>query len=206
MRLVPPSPPRARPRPGRGARLLAWLVGLTGRRSEPARPSYSVRVGRDGLSHVIARGDQPQATQVLVEAVRAFTGPLGLILVEVHGRAREWAGENLDRTAVLAALLQARDLWGRGVADLALFYAGEGVEIYFDRFGLLEMRAGGWAEPRLRAILELQGFGEVSRLSSLPLPPKEVVAPTPETLARLGAIREALGLAAPESPEARGSV
>jgi len=143
---------------------LPWL----GREKAGRDPEYSVRKEPYGLLHVTARAEHPLVTQALIEAVRAARSPLGLVLVEAEGTHREWAVPRLKRTAVLHALVTLRDLFGTGLLDVAVFSSQEGLEIYLDRFGTLEIRAGSWEEPRLRSLLEAQGFQGVVGLSALP--------------------------------------
>ena len=132
-------------------------------------PRYSVRAEGAQLRRFTARGDQPHLTQVLLETARSLAGSLGMVLVEVHGRPREWTAANLDRSLLLQGLMGLRDLLGRGGLDMALFSADEAVEVFLDRFATLEIRCGGWHEPRFRGLLEAQGFARTARVSALPL-------------------------------------
>lgn len=151
---------------------LPWL----GREKAGLPSEYSVRKQPFGPLHLTARAEHPLVTQALIEAVQAARSPLGLVLVEADGGHREWAVPRLARTAVLHSLVTLRDLLGVGLLDLAVFSPQEGLEIYLDRFGTLEIRAGVWEEPRLRSLLEGHGFQGVVGLSLLP-----EEAPTPAT-------------------------
>jgi len=167
-------------------------------------PSYSVRSTPDGVLYFTARGDQPGAVHVLVETVRAVTGAFGVVLVEVHGLSREWTAQGLDRGRVLGSLLQLRDLWGRGVLDLAVFSASEGVELFLDRFGTLEIRTGSWNEARVKALLELAGFRSARRLPTLPSPVADPALWDAGARNRVARVKETLGLATPaEEPRSR---
>ncbi len=140
----------------------------------------------------------------MVETVRALTGVFGVVLVEVHGPSREWSAQGLDRGRVLGALLQLRDLWGRGVVDLAVFSPTEGVELFLDRFGTLEIRTGTWNETRVKALLELEGFRPAGRLPTLPSPVADPASWDGDARERLARVRETLGLEAPAAePEAQ---
>jgi hypothetical protein len=150
---------------------LPWLS----REKTGLAPEFSVRKEPYGPLHLTARAEQPLVTQALLEAVRAARSPLGLVLVEAEGAHREWAVPRLQRTLVLHALVTLRDLFGVGLLDVAVFSPQEGLEIYLDRFGTLEIRAGSWEEPRLRSLLEGRGFQGVVGLSMLP---QELPAPT----------------------------
>jgi hypothetical protein len=186
-------------------RLRSWRPGL-GRRRRPGSevPSYSVRPTPDGVLYFTARGDQPGAVHVLVETVRALTGVFGVVLVEVHGPSREWTAEGLDRGRVLGALLQLRDLWGRGLLDLAVFSPTEGVELFLDRFGTLEIRTGSWNEARVKALLGLAGFRSTRRLATLPSPVADPAPWDADARDRVARVKESLGLQAPApEPEAR---
>jgi hypothetical protein len=131
-------------------------------------PEYCVRKEPFGLLHVTARADHSVLTQALLEAVRSTRSPLGLVMVEAEGPHAEWAVPDLKRSAVLHALVALRDLLGRGLLDVAVFSSPEGFEVYLDRLGTLEIRAGLWEEPRLRSLLEGQGFRGVPGLSVIP--------------------------------------
>lgn len=145
----------------------------TSRPKSELAPEYCVRKEPYGLLHMTARGEHSLVTQAFIEAVRAARSPLGLVLVEAQGTHPEWAIPDLKRSAVLHALMTLRDLLGRGLLDAAVFSSQEGLEVYLDRFGMLEIRAGLWEEPRLRSLLEARGFRGVAGLSVLPEAPPE---------------------------------
>lgn len=170
---------------------------------EDERARYAVRPEGNNLRRFTARGDQPRLTQVLLDAARSLPGSLGLVLVEVHGRPREWTAVDMDRSRLLEGLFELRDLLGEGGIDMAVFSAEESVEVFLDRFATLEIRCGGWHEPRFRGLLEAQGFERLERLSSLPLSYKGA-PPWPEEAARrVEEVCARLGLeAVSESPEA----
>ncbi len=164
-----------RPDAGDGPRISALRPDAGTEPSNPPvrrmdeEPRYSVRTQGRNLRHFTARGDQPRLTQVILEAARSLSGSLGVVLVEVHDTPREWTAIDMDRSQILEGLLELRDLLGRGGLDLAVFSSDEAVEVFLDRFGTLEIRCGGWHEPRFRGLLEGQGFAHVPALSSLPL-------------------------------------
>jgi hypothetical protein len=149
------------------------------------------REDRD-LRFLTARADQPRITQVLLETVQELTGPLGLVIVEVQ-RVREWVISSVPRPRVLAGLVCLRDLLGQGPIDVAVFSTPMGIEIFLDRWGNFEVRAGTWIEPRLRGILEHHGFREVSHLSTLP-PQSAPVMPAHLYRDRLLAVAQDLGI------------
>ena len=117
-----------------------------------------------GVRQFSARGEHPRVTQLLLDAVRAIPGSLGVAIVEIGDSPREWVGSGVSRAEVLESVLALRDLLGRGSLDLAVFSSHEGVEIYLDRTGLLEIRTGGTWEPRARSLLESQHFIWAPRL------------------------------------------
>lgn len=158
------------------------------------RPGFTAHMVAGGVRQFTARGDQPLASQLLLDAVRALPGTLGLVIVDLCEPPREWIGGNLTRVQVLEGLLALRDLLGQGAMDVAVFSSGEGVEIFLDRSGVLEIRTGGSWEPRARSLLESRGFRWVS---TFPDSPAENVRPaTPLTRERIAAVSEFLDLRA----------
>jgi hypothetical protein len=117
-----------------------------------------------GVRQFSARGEHPQVTQLLLDAVRAIPGSFGVAIVELGESPREWVGTGVLRAEALEGILALRDLLGRGSLDLAVFSSSEGVEIYLDRTGLLEIRTSGTWEPRARSLLEAQRFTWAPRL------------------------------------------
>jgi len=117
-----------------------------------------------GVRQFSARGEHPRVTQLLVDAIRAIPGTLGVAIVELGDSPREWVGTGVSRGEVLEGMLALRDLLGRGSFDFAAFSSSEGVEIYLDRTGLLEIRTSGTWEPRARSLLEAQKFVWAPRL------------------------------------------
>ncbi len=199
---LPPHVPRA-PAERRWRRWLrtARRIAARLRRRTPARnddPRYSVTASAEGLLWITARGDQPRVTQILLEAARDLPPPVGMVLVEVHGPTREWVGEPLPRAPVLDALLGLRDLWGRGLADVAVFSPGAGTEVFLDRFGTLEIRTASWRERPFRQLLDSHGFTATGRLSTLPVP-GPVEEWTEDRRERFHGFRERLGLTRPEN-------
>jgi len=149
-----------------------------------------------GVRQFSARGDHPRVTQLLLDAVRAIPGSLGVALVELGESPREWVGTGVSRGEVLESVLALRDLLGRGSLDLAVFSSHEGVEIYLDRTGLLEIRTSGTWEPRARSLLEAQHFTWAPRLP-------EALNPGPTNAAareRIQAVAEFLTLRLAPAP------
>ena len=128
-----------------------------------------------------------------------------MVLVDVGGPPREWATPSVPRPAVQEGLLSLRDLLGNGLLDIAVFSSREGVEVYLDRFGTLEIRIGSWDEPRLRSLLERKGFRRVARLSVLPPSPGGMTRWTPENRQRFDVAQEFLAVEAASVSEAEGS-
>jgi hypothetical protein len=155
------------------------------------------------IRFLTARGDQPRITQVFLEAVQELSGPLGLVIVEVQ-RVREWVVSEVPRSRVLAGLVSLRDLLGQGPIDVAVFSTPMAMEIFLDRWGNLEVRAGTWIEPRLRAILGHHGFREVPHLSTLPSQPAPSM-PSHVYRDRLLAVARDLGIDSDPDPDAAPS-
>lgn len=171
---------------------------------EASDARFSVRLEDRDIRFLTARGDQPRVTQVLLEAVRELSGPLGLVIVEVQ-RVREWVVSAVPRARVLGGLVTLRDLLGQGPIDVAVFSTPMATEIFLDRWGNLEVRAGTWLEPRLRAILEYHGFREVPHLSTLPSQPAPTM-PAHLYRDRLLAVTRELGVdSEPDSDPASSS-
>ena len=124
-------------------------------------------------------------------------GELGLVVVEVHDRPREWTATAVERASVLEMLVGMRDLLGRGGLDVAVFSPDEGVEVFLDRFATLEIRCGEWNEPRFRGMLEGLGFSFDERVPSLPETYPDPVAWTEEDRSRVEELCAAVGLSAP---------
>jgi hypothetical protein len=149
-----------------------------------------------GVRQFSARGEHPRLTQLLLDAVRAISGSLGVAIVELGESPREWVGSGVSRAEALEAILALRDLLGRGSLDLAIFSSTEGVEIYLDRRGLLEIRTGGTWEPRARSLLMAQKFVWAPKLP----PPAYPEVPNPGARDRIGAVAEFLGLRVTPAP------
>ena len=129
------------------------------------RPTFTSILVAGGVRQFSIRAEHPQITQLLLDAVRALPGPLGVAIVDLGEPAREWVGTGASRAEVLEAILAMRDLLGRGSLDIAVFSGHEGVEIYLDRAGLLEFRVQSSWEPRARSLLETGGFMWAARLT-----------------------------------------
>jgi hypothetical protein len=150
------------------------------------RPGFTAQIVTGGVRQFCARGDQPLVFLGLMDCVRALPGPLGIVIVDLGESPREWVGNSLSRVQILEGLLALRDLLGQGAMDVAVFSSEEGVELFLDRSGTLEIRTGGWWEPRARSLLEGRGFRWVSSLaptwSTAPVPL------TPEARERINAV------------------
>jgi hypothetical protein len=161
------------------------------------RPSFTSQIAAGGLRQFSARGEHPIVTQLFLDAVRAIPGSLGVVIVELGETPREWVGTGSSRPEVLESVLALRDLLGRGALDLAVFSSVEGVEIYLDRAGILEIRTGGSWEPRARSLLENRGFRWTARLTPAWNPPAVLL---PEARERLVAVTRFLGLRVATAP------
>jgi hypothetical protein len=149
-----------------------------------------------GVRQFSARGEHPRVTQLLLDAVRVLPGGLGIAIVELGESPREWVGTGVSRGELLEAILALRDLLGHGALDLAVFSSSEGVEIYLDRGGLLEIRASNSWEPRARSLLEAQHFVWAPRLPDAWSP-----SPTsPAARDRIAAVAEFLALRIAPAP------
>ena len=134
------------------------------------RPTFTSVLAAGGVRQFSIRAEHPQITQLLFDAVRALPGPLGVAIVELGEPTREWVGTGASRAEVLEAILALRDILGRGSLDVAVFSGHEGVEIYLDRTGILELRVQGSWEPRARSLLETGGFMWAARLAPAWMP------------------------------------
>ena len=162
----------------------------------PQHACFTSMLLAGGVRQFSARGEHPRVTQLLLDAVRAIPGTLGVAIVELGESPREWVGTGVARAEVLESVLALRDLLGRGTLDLAVFSSHEGVEIYLDRTGLLEIRTGGTWEPRARSLLEAQHFVWAPRLpEALGHEPANVAARD-----RIGAVAEFLALRLAPAP------
>ena len=188
--------------------LPAWRALFGRRRVErpeaPAVPRYRVRTEPGGVVHFAARGDHPRITQAFLDVVRSLSGRPGVVLVEYGERPTEWVAAEVSPAALLAAMVSVRDLLGRGALDVAVHSRNEGVEVFIDHLGELDVRSGSWNERRFRDVF--------SRLAFLatedPLPPSEAagkaLALDPDRQTRLTAAVETLGLAPVEERAANG--
>ena len=160
-------------------------------------PRFHLQTGQDGVERMIVRGPAPNVADVVLKWIQGQHTPLGIVLVDyAAGDPREWVAEPVPRRSVLAGLLMLRDLLGDGGFDLALHAAHDNWELILDRWGVLEVRAGSWNEPRLRSVLAEAGFTEAEELSALPPvgTPREW---TPELWDRVREVREQLALERP---------
>jgi len=128
----------------------------------------------------------------MFEVLGGIKGPVGMVLVDLVEPPSEWAYPALPRPIVQESLLTLRDLLGVNLLDTAVFSSREGIEVYLDRFGTLEIRTGTWDEPRLRSLLVAKGFLAVPRLSVLPPPAPDPRTWTPELRTRLETVQEVL--------------
>lgn len=127
-----------------------------------------MRTEEDDLRFFTVRGGHLAVTDALVQLLRGLPEPMGLVLVEADSGC-EWAGSsNLKRGQVLEAVMVLRDVLGQGPLDFAAYSQDAGTEVYLDRWGTLEIRAGSWRESILCRFLENRGFKRVARLSVLP--------------------------------------
>ena len=157
-------------------------------------PSYAVSGGEDGVRTLAARGKRTLVGETFFQAATRLRGPLGLVLVEDHGAPREWTSADEGRAVILEALLQLRDLLGRGGMDVGLFSAVEGVELFLDRFGSLDVRCVSWRESEMRRILDGLGFRRVPRISVVPSPDRDRTPWSPEDHSRFARVRNELGM------------
>jgi hypothetical protein len=128
-----------------------------------------------------------------------------VVVVELGAETREWVARSIPRARVLEGLLSLRDLLGAGAMDVAVFSPEHGIEIFLDRWGSLEIRTGGWWEPRFRTLLEERGF----RLAGGRLPAVEARSERPgrgaADPARVAQICDALGFDPPAADPALSS-
>jgi hypothetical protein len=168
---------------------------------------YFVEGGSGGLRHVTARGSRIQVTQILLDGLCAVPGPWGLVVVELGNRPREWVARSLPRSRVLEGLVTLRDLLADGGMDVAVFSADHGIEIFLDRWGVLEIRTGGWWEPRMRALLESRGFRRAGGQLPTRVNSRDSAGPGLEHSHRVARVCRELGLDSTDStdPLASGS-
>ena len=160
-------------------------------------PRFAVRSEEDDIRFFTVRGGHLPVTDALVHLLRGLPEPMGLVLVEADSGC-EWVGStSLKRAQVLEAVMSLRDVLGRGPLDFAAYSQEAGTEVYFDRWGTLEIRAGSWKEGMLCRFLENRGFKRTARMSVLPpkpdAPESEEDAP-PAHAERLARICVGLGL------------
>jgi hypothetical protein len=86
-----------------------------------------------------------------------------------------------------------RDLWGQGGLDLAVYSSRDGIEIFLDRFGTLEVRSEAWFEPRMHALFTRRGFTRIGRLAPVPSNPP-ATSPGEGDEARVTRVRDRLGM------------
>lgn len=188
--------------------ILGWIAKLRGlsgwcalfrrRREKPAEapaiPCYRVRTEPGGIVHFAARGDHPRITQAFLDVVRSLSGRPGVILVEYDERPTEWVASEVAPAALLAAMVSVRDLLGRGAIDVAVHSRNEGVEVFLDHLGELDVRSGSWNERRFRDVFTRLAFFATED----PLPLRAGVAnefpADPDWRSRLAAAVETLGL------------
>ncbi len=120
------------------------------------------------------------------------------------GRWSGWRPKCL-RPRCLAAMVSVRDLLGRGALDVAVHSRNEGVEVFLDHLGELDVRSGGWNERRFRDVFARLSFFATED----PLAPCAGVGnafpPDPDWQSRLAAAMETLGLVPVEERSANGS-
>lgn len=202
---------------GRGAllrALSAWRsvfgrrAALHSRREErpeaPPVPRYRVRTEPGGIVHFAARGDHPRITQAFLDVVRSLSGRPGVVLVEYGERPVEWVASEVSPAALLAAMVSVRDLLGRGTLDVAVHSRNEGVEVFLDHLGELDVRSGGWNERRFHEVFTRLSFFAAED----PLAPCAGVGnafpPDSDWQSRLAAAIETLGLFPVEERTANG--
>ena len=193
-------------------RLLPLVLRRALFRARPAAaspPGFSVERISNGGVRFAAAGEPVQVSQVLLDVLRILPGRVGLVVVEYRegpGYRREpteWIGASLERHRVLQALMSLRDLLGRSGFDVAVFSPSQGIEVFLDSLGGLEIRAEAWNEPRLLSILDHAGFRPEPSLSLSPAGPREPTLWTIEARHRLRRVRRSLGLAAGSHPGAK---
>jgi hypothetical protein len=187
--------------------LSGWRALFRRRREAPAEapaaPLYRVRTESGGIVHLAARGDHPRITQAFFDVVRSLSGRPGVILVEYGERPVEWVASEVSPAALLAAMVSVRDLLGRGAID-GRPLANEGIEVFLDHLGELDVRSGSWNERRFRDVFTRLAFFATED----PLPPSAGDAneftPDPDWRSRLAAAVETLGLVPVEKRAANG--
>jgi hypothetical protein len=177
----------------------AWLPRLSRRSKVAPAPAYSSRTESNGSRHLLVRGDAGRLTKLLLDVIQETPAPLGIALVEYRAEEPvEWVSSGLDRGTVLEGILSVRDLVGRGAVDLAVFSQIQGLELFLDRLGILEIRTGAWNEPRLISVLDRLGFHRVPRVSLASGDLDPGAAPwDEESLRRFDRTKERLDLARP---------
>jgi hypothetical protein len=190
-------------------RRLSVCRGLFRRRREelsepPPIPLYRVRAEPGGILHFAARGDHPRVTQAFLDVVRSLSGRPGVVLVEYGERPTEWVASEVAPSALLAAMVSVRDLLGRGAVDVAVHSRNEGIEVFIDHLGELDVRSGSWNERRFRDVFARLSFFATED----PLPPcagvGEALPPESDGQSRLAAAVETLGLVPVEDRAASG--
>jgi hypothetical protein len=158
------------------------------------RPGFTAQLVAGGVRQFTARADQPLISLLFLDCIRALPGSLGMVIVDLGEMPQEWVGGGLSRFQVLEGLLALRDLLGKPGMDVAVFSPSEGVEVFLDRSGSLEIRTGGSWEPRARSLLEHREFRWVSRLG--PIAAVDAVPVAEETHQRIAAVSAFLNLRA----------
>jgi len=161
-----------------------WWRALFGGHGGPVN-RYAVRFEPDGAGVLTARGDVSRLVPVVMDAMREWSGPVGMALVVYRDRPEEWVASGLPRGRALEGLLRIRDLIGAGGLDLAVFSEIEALSVYVDRFGILEARGLGDGLDELGTRLIAAGFARVSRVSAVPPAPDPNHAWTVEDAARV---------------------
>lgn len=172
--------------------------------AEPAGNRFALRRRAAETVQIAVRGETGAVTQLLIDATGSLAAAYGLVLVEYREAPREWMAADVPRGRVLEALMSLRDLLGTGGLDVAVHSPGEHVELILDRFGVLEIRAGVWHEPRLRSLLTQRGFVEDPGITVLPPARAGEFAWTRETDARFAAVKQRLALHEPPAADVEG--
>ena len=136
-----------------------------------------------------------EENQAFLDMIRSLSGRPGVVWVEYAERPEEWAASEVALSTLLAAMVSVRDLLGREAMDMAVYSRNEGVEVFLDHLGELEVRSGSWNESRFRAVLERVGFRCAEDIF-LPGTAEAVREPLdPAWRTRLAEARDMLGLA-----------
>ncbi len=175
------------------------------RAEAPPAPLYRMRAEPGGIVRFAARGDHPRVTQAFFDVVRSLSGRPGVILVEYGERPVEWVASEVSPAALLAAMVSVRDLLGRGAVDVAVHSRNEGIEVFLDHLGELDVRSGSWNERRFHEVFTRLAFFATED----PLPSRAdrgtAFPPDPDWQSRLAAAVESLGLVPVEERSANGS-